>query len=42
VVGVARKLAILLHHLWKTREVYDPFYHARKDDRAPEPMPAAA
>jgi len=26
VVAVARKLAILLHHLWSTAAVYDPFY----------------
>jgi transposase len=26
VVAVARKLAVLLHHLWKTGEVYDPHY----------------
>jgi len=25
VVAVARKLATLLHHLWKTGEIYDPF-----------------
>jgi transposase len=42
VVGVARKLAIVLHHLWKTGEVYDPFYHAKKYDQAPNTMPAAA
>jgi transposase len=42
VVGVARKLAIMLHHLWKTGEVYDPFYHAREYDPASETMPAAA
>ena len=24
VVAVARKLAVLLHHLWKTGEVYEP------------------
>ncbi len=42
VVGVARKLAVLLHHLWKTGEVYDPFYLARQHDRAPEAIPAAA
>jgi transposase len=42
VVGVARKLAILLHHLWKTGEAYDPFYHAKKFDQAPNTMPAAA
>jgi len=27
-VAVARKLAILLHRLWVTGEVYDPFYHS--------------
>ena len=42
VVGVARKLAILLHYLWRTGEIYDPFYLARKHDRAPEAVPAAA
>ena len=42
VVGVARKLAIVLHHLWKTSEVYDPFYLARKHDQAPEAVAAAA
>ena len=26
VVAVARKLAILLHHLWRCGEVYDPLY----------------
>ena len=29
-VAVARKLAVLLHHLWKTGEVYDPLYLAKK------------
>lgn len=33
VVGVARKLAVLLHHLWVTGEVYEPF---------PAGLPAAA
>jgi transposase len=28
VVGVARKLSVLLHHLWVTAEVYDPLYNA--------------
>jgi len=42
VVAVARKLAVLLHHLWKTGEIYDPFYLARKHDRATEAVPAAA
>jgi transposase len=35
-VAVARKLAVLLHRLWKTGEVYDPFYNAR---RRGEPVP---
>jgi transposase len=42
VVAVARKLAIVLHHLWKTGEIYDLFYLARKHDRAPEAVPAVA
>lgn len=29
-VAVARKLAVLLHHLWKTGEVYDPLHLAKK------------
>jgi transposase len=29
VVAVARKLAVLLHRLWRTGEVYDPFYKDR-------------
>ena len=28
VVALARKLAILLHRLWKTGEVYEPFYRS--------------
>jgi hypothetical protein len=28
VIGVARKLAILLHHLWMTGETYDPCYQS--------------
>ena len=31
VVAVARKLAVLLHRLWVTGEVYDPFYHSLPD-----------
>jgi hypothetical protein len=27
-VAVARKLAVLLHRLWVTGEVYEPFYHS--------------
>ena len=30
-VAVARKLAVLLHHLWKTGEVYDPFYQSKPE-----------
>jgi transposase len=26
VVAVARKLAVLLHHLWVTGDVYEPFH----------------
>jgi transposase len=29
VVAVARKLAVLLHHLWISREVYEPLHNAR-------------
>lgn len=29
VVAVARKLAVLLHHLWVTGEVYEPFYQSQ-------------
>jgi transposase len=29
-VAVARKLAVLMHHLWRTGEVYDPLYLAKK------------
>ncbi len=29
VVAVARKLAVLLHRLWRTGEVYEPFYNKR-------------
>ncbi len=35
VVAVARKLAVLLHHLWKNGEVYDPFYHGLKKEAVP-------
>jgi transposase len=35
-VAVARKLAVLLHRLWITTEVYDPFYLARKKGEAPK------
>ena len=31
-VAVARKLAVLLHHLWVTGEVYEPLRESRKDN----------
>ncbi len=30
VVAVARKLAVLMHHLWRNGEVYDPFYESHR------------
>lgn len=33
VVAVARKLAVLLHHLWKTNAIYDPFYNTKKNNK---------
>jgi transposase len=30
VVGVARRLAVLLHHLWVSGEVYDPLYNRKQ------------
>src|SRR5215207_5059447 len=29
-VAVARKLSVLLHHLWMTGEVYDPLYNTHR------------
>jgi len=29
VIAVARKLAILMHHLWKTGVIYQPLYGAQ-------------
>jgi transposase len=34
VVAVARKLAVLLHHLWVTGEVYEPLHNSRKEAQA--------
>jgi len=28
---VARKLAVLLHHLWVSGEVYDPSYNTKQN-----------
>jgi transposase len=36
-VAVARKLAVLMHHLWRTGEIYDPLYMAKKRG---EPLPS--
>jgi transposase len=37
VVAVARKLAVLLHRLWVTAEVYDPLYNThRRQERQGE------
>jgi transposase len=34
IVAVARKLAVLLHHLWATGEVYDPQYNSKAAEAA--------
>ena len=34
VVAVARKLGVLLHRLWVTGEVYDPWYNRKAAERA--------
>jgi transposase len=34
IVAVARKLAVLLHHLWVTGEVYDPLYQRKAKEEA--------
>lgn len=31
-VGIARKLAVLMHRLWTTGEVYDPLYNAKQQE----------
>ena len=33
VVAVARKLAILLHHLWRSAQVYEPLYQENRKAR---------
>jgi len=38
VVAVARKLAVLLHRLWKTGEVYDPCYQSNRNTEKPAPV----
>ena len=34
VVAVARKLAVILHHLWITAEVYDPLRNSTRQEKA--------
>lgn len=34
VVAVARKLAVLMHRLWKEKAVYDPFYQQKRHSKA--------
>jgi transposase len=34
VIAVARKLAVLLHQLWRTRDVYEPFFNSHKQHAA--------
>jgi transposase len=41
VVGVARRLAVMMHHLWQSGEAYDPYYVTRKKAAAGE-APARA
>ena len=33
-VAVARKLAVLMHHLWQSGAAYDPFYHEHQKKKA--------
>lgn len=42
VVAVARKLAVLTHRLWKTGEIYDPFYQSQGQNDPPIAMASAA
>ena len=37
VVAVARKLSVVLHHLWISEEIYDPLYNARRLEGASYP-----
>ncbi|HUE95278.1 MAG TPA: IS110 family transposase [Longimicrobiaceae bacterium] len=36
IVGVARKLAVLLHHLWQTAEVYEPLRNSQTEEELVE------
>ena len=33
VVAVARKLAVLMHHLWAKEDTYDPLYNSGSQER---------
>lgn len=41
VVAVARKLAVLLHHLWVSGQTYDPLYSTHKQEEAALATPAS-
>ena len=36
IVAVARKLAVLLHRLWVTGEVYEPLRNSRIKEKLPQ------
>lgn len=40
VIAVARKLAVLLHRLWSTGELYDPFFLATQRDQKKQKNPS--
>jgi transposase len=42
VTAVARKLAVLLHHLWRTGASYDPLYDAARKEATPKQTDAVA
>lgn len=42
IIAVAKKLAVLLHRLWITGEVYEPLRNAAKKQRPQTPSPAEA
>jgi len=41
VIAVARKLAVLLHRLWMTGEVYEPLYNSQLEDENKQQKAAA-
>jgi transposase len=42
VTAVARKLAVLLHHLWRTGSIYDPLYDATRKEATQQQTAAVA